>query len=95
MEIFCSEEATLATRIMYAGIVSPFLVIWRDWVHGHPNLQLATNFITRETNIDALFSCHFVVMLICYMRDNFSNEECHLHLPRSDVLEDFWSKKRQ
>jgi len=53
------------------------------------------NFITRETYTDVLLSCHFAVMLSCYMRDNFSNEECHLHLSGSDVLEDFWSKNGQ
>lgn len=95
MEIFCSEEASLRTRIKYAAIVAHFLAIWRNWVHGHHNLQLATNFNTRQTYIDVLLSCHFAVMLICYMRDNFAHEECRLHLSGSDVLEDFWSKNGQ
>lgn len=56
VEIFCSEEASLKTRIKYAAIVAHFLTVWCNWVHGHHNLQLTTNFITRVTYIDIFLS---------------------------------------
>ena len=49
-------------------IVTHFLRIWGNSTFGADWLQLETNFITRETNTDILLSCHFAVMLICYMR---------------------------
>ena len=42
-----------------------------------------------------MISCQFAVILICYMRDNFPEQECCLELSGSDVLEDFWSKNGQ
>ena len=49
----------------------------------------------RRTQKSDLLSCHCAVLLICYMRDNFSDDECRLELTGSDVLEDFWSKNGQ
>ena len=72
-----------------------FFAIWRNSVYRDDHLKLATNFITRETYIDVLLSCHFAVMLICYMRDNFPQQECRLDLSGSDLVEDFWSKNGQ
>lgn len=88
VEIFCSEEASLSTRIKYAAIVTHFLAIW------------CTAMITYVGNKfhyqrDVLLSCHFAVMLICYMRDNFPQQECRLDLSGSDLAEEFWSKNGQ
>ena len=95
VEIFCSCVASLTTRIKYAAIVTHFLAIWRNWIHRHRNLKLPVNFISRETYTDVILSCHFAVMLIVYMRDNFPQEDCCLDKTGSDVLEDFWSKNGQ
>ena len=95
VEIFCSSMASLHARIKYAATVTHFLAIWHNYVHRHPRLTIRTNYITRETYMDILLSCHCAVLLICYMRDNFPNQECRLDLTGSDVLEDFWSKNGQ
>ena len=87
--------ASLTTRIKYAGIVTHFLAIWRNWIYRHRNLKLPVNFISRETYTDVILSCHFAVMLIVYMRDNFQQEDCRLDKTGSNVLEDFWSKNGQ
>lgn len=63
VEIFCSEEASLLTRIRYAANVTHVLAIWQNLVYRDGNLKLATNFITRETYIDVLLSCHFDLQL--------------------------------
>ena len=44
---------------------------------------------------DILISCHRAVLLICYMKDKFSSQECCLDLTGLDVLEDVWSKNGQ
>ena len=95
VEIFCSSVASLTNRIKYAAIVTHFLGIWRNWVYRHRNLKLSVNFISRETYTDVIFSCHFAVMLIVYMRDNVPKEDCQLEITGSNVLEDFWSKNGQ
>ena len=95
VEIFCSCVASLATRIKYAAIVTHYLAIWRNWIYRHRNLQVAVNFISRETYTDVILSCHFAVMLIVFMRDYFPQEDCQLEKTGSDVLEDFWSKNGQ
>ena len=95
VEIFCSCVASLTTRIKYAAIVTHFLAIWRNWNYRHTNLQVAVNFISRETYTDVILSCHFAVMLIVFTRDNFPQKDCQLEKTESDVLEDFWSKNGQ
>ena len=95
VEIFCSQIATLRQRIRNAAIVTHFLAIWHNFVHQHEQLTLKKNFITRETYLDVLLSCHFAVLLITYMRDSFPHLECRLDLTGSDVLEDFFSKNGQ
>ena len=35
------------------------------------------------------------LLLICYMRDNFPQQECRLDLSGSHLVEDFWSKNGQ
>ena len=95
VEIFCSCVASLTTRITYAAIVTHFLAIWRNWIYRHRRLKLPVNFISRETSTDVILSCHFAVMLIVYMRDNFPQEDCQLDDTGSDVVEDFWSKNGQ
>ena len=95
VEIFCSSVASLKTRVKYAAIVTHFLGIWFNYVQRQPQLSLRKNFITRETYVDVLISCHFAVLLISYMRANFGQQECHLDLTGSDVLKDFWSKNGQ
>ncbi|KAL9954635.1 hypothetical protein ACROYT_G042199 [Oculina patagonica] len=96
VEIFCSSMASLRERIKYAAIVTHFLAIWHNnYVHRHLRLTIRTNFITRETYTDVLLSCHCAVLLICYMRDNFPNQECRLDLTGADMLEDVWSKNGQ
>lgn len=91
MEIFCSSVASLRQRIKYSAIVTHFLAIWHNYVHRHPRLTIRTNVITRETYTDVLLSCHCAVLLICYMRDNFPNQECRLELTGSDILEQEWA----
>lgn len=95
VEIFCSSVASLTNRIKYTAIVTHFLGIWRNWVYRHRNLKLSVNFISRESYTDVILSCHFAVMLIVYMRDNFPQDDCRLDITGSDVLEDFWSKNGQ
>lgn len=95
MEIFCSSVASLTNRIKHTAIVTHFLGIWRNWVYRHRNLKLSVNFISRESYTDVILSCHFAVMLIVYMRDNFPQDDCRLDITGSDVLEDFWSKNGQ
>lgn len=95
VEIFCSSIASLTSRIKYAALVCHFLGIWHNYIHRHERLTVRKNFITMETYKDILISCHFAVILICYMRDNFPDQDCHLDLTGSDVLEEFWSKNGQ
>lgn len=95
VEIFISKKATLQGRIQYAGLVTHFLAIWRNYVQRTEGLSLSANFLSRETYIDVLLSTHFAVSLICYMRDAFPDVNCHLELTGTDVVESYWSKNGQ
>ncbi len=86
VEIFFSPVASLADRIQYAGFVTHFLAIWKNFVNLHPEQTLQKNFLTRECYQDCLISCHFAVLLICYMRDNFPDLECRLDLIPAKVF---------
>ena len=52
--------------------------------------SLKQNFLTRECFQDVLLSCHFVVILISYFRDEHPDLECPLHLTGSDCCERFF-----
>jgi len=88
LNIFEDPTVTLSDRIYHSAVVVTFLGIWFK-------LNIYTNFITRETYQDVLLSCHFAVMIIVFMGDNFSHQECHLNLTRTDVVESFWSNNGQ
>ena len=88
-EIFCSEVATLQTRIKYAAIVSQFLGIWHNWTCKTRGLDTKNNFISRESYTDVLLSCHFTIILICYQRDKFPHLSCNLQDTGTDCVESF------
>ena len=95
IEVFFSPVATLRQRIVYSAAVIHFLGIWRNFIHHHKDYQLKSHFITRECYQDALISCHFSVILICFMRDNFPDVPCRLDLSGSDCCESFFSSNGQ
>lgn len=95
VEIFCSEKASLRDRIMYAGCVTHFLGIWRNWVSITEGMNHTKNFISRETYCDILISTHFATSLICYMSEQMPDSPCHLSLSGTDVCENFFSKNGQ
>ena len=95
VEIFCSKVRTLYQIIVSAVLVVHFLCIWNNFVLREPRLSLKKNFITRETYQDTIISCHFAVMFISYMGDNFSDVDCRLDLTGSDNVESFWSDNGQ
>ena len=78
VEIFHSEVASLYTRIVYASAVITFLGVWKNWVKISPRLKAADNFISTQTYVDIIVSCHSDISLICFMRDNFPTPECNL-----------------
>ena len=95
VEIFISSKASLLERIKYAGLVTHFLAIWRNFIIISDRRTLSENFLTRETFTDVLLSTHFAVSLITYMRDAFPDQRCHLELTGTDVVETFWSMNGQ
>lgn len=95
VEIFVSAKATLRDRIKHAGFIIHFLGIWHNYVKDHPRYSLQKNFLSRETYTDILLSCHFAVMMICYMRDNFRYVDCRLDLTGTDVVETYFSVNGQ
>lgn len=55
--------------------------------------SLKQNFLTRECFQDVLLSCHFVVILISYFRDDEHPDlECPLHVTGSDCCERYFSE---
>ena len=95
VNIFCSTSDSLEKRITSCALVAHFLAIWHNFIIRAAELTPSTHFITRETYIDVVMSCHFAVILICFMRDHFSQVECRLDLTGTDMVEDFWSKNGQ
>ena len=91
VEIFISPIATLYQRIKNAAFVCAFLDIWKSFIEKTPELKISKNFITRECFYDTLLSCHAAVIMICYMRENFKDQECLLEQMGSDCCENFCS----
>jgi hypothetical protein len=94
-EIFLSETTLLQDRIMYCSLVIHFLGIWHNHIQRRPGQNLAKHFLSRQTYIDVLLSCHASVAMICCMRENFSTAPCCLDLTGTDVVESFFSKNGQ
>jgi hypothetical protein len=95
VEIFCSGKASLSERIQYASCVVHFLAFWHNFVSSHPSLSLSKNFLSRETYLNTLLSCHFAVSLICYMAEQHPQVACLLDQTGTDVVENFFSKNGQ
>ena len=95
VEVFHSTVASLYTRIMYAATISNFLAIWQNWVRLTPRLTLKENFVSTQTYIDVVLSCHSAVNLVCFMRDNFPDSECHLAEAGTDCCETTFSSLGQ
>ena len=91
MEIFINLSASLAERVSDGALVVTFLGIWRNYVVLHPQMNLSTNFITRETYQDLLLSCHFSVILISTFGELYPYLECPLHLTGSECCEVYFS----
>jgi len=67
--IFASRRDDLKTRVESAGYVCMFLRLWRQWIKHHPDMNLATHFISREAYQDTLLSCHYFAMLLMVLRE--------------------------
>lgn len=87
VEVFYSLSASLAERIRNAAYVLFFLRIWRAHVQASPHMSLDNHFLSSQTFTDVSLSCHFVVSLICSMRDHHSDTECMLNRTGSDCCE--------
>lgn len=83
---------SLRERIKYAAFVAIFFSLWRNWIVISNAFSLNQNFLTRECFQDVLLSCHFVVILISYFRDEHPDLECPLHLTGSDCCERYFSE---
>ena len=91
-EIFFSLHASLRERIKYAAFALIFFSLWRNWILISDAFSLKQNFLTRECFQDVLLSCHFVVILVSYFRDEHPDLECPLDLTGSDCCERYFSK---
>ena len=95
VEIFHSVTASLYTRIVYASSVANFLAIWQNWVRMSPRITLKENFVSTQTYVDVILSCHSAVNLIIFMRDNYPGTECHLAEAGTDCCETMFSSMGQ
>ena len=77
-EIFHSVMATLYTKIVHALAVANFLAKWQNWVRMSPRITLKENFVSTQTYVDVILSCHSTVNLITFMWDNYPDTECHV-----------------
>ncbi|XP_066930769.1 uncharacterized protein [Clytia hemisphaerica] len=91
VEIFCSDICSLVDRIKYCATVCFFLGIWRNWVRRNKSTTLDTSFISRQSYIDTITSCHFATTFVIYCRDFFDNMECHLEESGTDCCENYFS----
>ena len=92
MEIFISLEASLYERIRYAGAVTIFMRIWRNYVVMRAGLTLKDDFLTRETFQDVLLSTHTTVMVIAWFAEHHPNNPCALPLLGTDAVEVYFSQ---
>ena len=89
VEIFLSASASLTDRASHAGYVVRFLRVWR--ASALQSRSASTAFISRETYIDVVLSCHHAVLLMKATRDFTPNQAVHLEQSGSDCCEDFFS----
>ena len=92
IEIFFSFKASLIDRISHASYVANFLRLWRLWICQSHGVNLKDNFITRETYLDLVISCHFVVLLIKATRDFANGQPVLLEKTGTDCCEDYFSQ---
>lgn len=67
-------------------------MLWLCWLPMESNNNVNVNFINREAYQDVKISCHFVVLLLRLFQDQYCHLPCVLHLTRSYVCENFFSK---
>lgn len=91
VDIFLSTTQPLLSRIENASYVANFLRIWRGSILNTRGRALSEAFISRETYIDVLISCHFAVLLVMLTRDYSPGQSVNLKKSGSDVCEDFFS----
>jgi hypothetical protein len=92
VEIFCSFEASLYQRVVYASKVNNFLRIWRWWIYQSDTYNITDNFLTKQCFEDVVLSCHAAVLLIKATQDFTPEQEVCLSKCGSDVCEDFFSQ---
>ncbi len=95
MEVF-NGEGTLLKQVELSSFVVHMICFGIEYIcnvqHGH-NLQ--DNWLTKESIIDCLISCHSTILHIMVMQDLFSNLPIALHKVGSNCCEDFFSFLRQ
>ena len=64
-------------------------------MHVKKGTTLDVNFVSRETYVDVLTSCHFATSFILLCRDSFPDIECHLEETGTDCCETYFSRLGQ
>ena len=89
--LFLSKEISNVERIVRAGYVTTYLRLWREWTKNTDIVSQRVNYLTREGSIDAIMSCHFVVLLIKLYTERYPAQPCPFNLAGTQCCEDLFS----
>ena len=89
--LFFSRVITFRERIEHACYIIHFLRLWRTWVYLQDGYTVTKNFLTRETFVDTVMSCHSAILVILLYA--MHRPEMPLHMDRigTDCVEHHFS----
>ena len=91
--IFFSRVITFRERIEHACYVIHFLRLWRAWVFLQPGYTVTANFLTRQTFMDTVMSCHSAILVILFYAAMHPDTPLHMDRIGTDCVEKHFSSQ--
>ena len=89
--LFFSRVITFRERIEHACYIIHFLRLWRAWVYLQDGYTVTKNFLTRETFVDTVMSCHSAILVILLYAMHRPETPLHMDRIGTDCVETHFS----
>ena len=89
--IYFSRVITFEERIEHACYIIHFLRLWRAWIFLQEGCTVKDNFLTRETFVDTVMSCHSAILTILYYAIYLPDTPLHMDRIGTDSVEKYFS----
>ena len=91
--IFFSRTLTYRARIEHACYIIHFLRLWRAWIFLQVGYTVSKNFLTRETFVDTVMSCHSAILVIMFYAIYHPDTPLHMDRVGTDSVETHFSSQ--